>query len=148
MIDILVVDDHPVMRALLLQVLETYSDVSVVAEANSGEDAVKEATQFQPAVAIVDVHMPTMSGIETTKMIKQKSPTTIVIGLTAGEPDVEDMTMISAGAACVINKADVVWRLYSAIVDAMKGHLPEIPAHGPGPSVGPHAANATRLISS
>ena len=148
MIDVLLVDDHPVMRELLRQVLEAYSDVSVVAEATNGEDAVREATQFQPAVAIVDIHMPTMSGIETTKWIKHKSPSTVVIGLTAGEPDVEDMTMISAGAACVINKADVVWRLYRAIVDATKGHLPEIPAHVSESSVGAHTSHAPRLISS
>jgi DNA-binding NarL/FixJ family response regulator len=128
MIEILIVDDHPVMRELLRQVLEAYLDVSVIAEAFNGEDAVRKAIQLQPAVAIVDIHMPTMSGIETTKIIKQKCPSTVVIGLTAGEPDVEDLTMISAGAACVINKADVFWRLYRAIVDSMKGHLAEIPA--------------------
>lgn len=120
MIDILIVDDHPVMRELLRQVLEGYPDVSIAAEATTGEDAVGQATRLQPAVALVDIHLPTMSGIEATKQIKLRSPDTIVIGLTAGEPDSLDMRMTSAGASSVINKADVVRRLYPAILDAVR----------------------------
>jgi DNA-binding NarL/FixJ family response regulator len=48
MIDVLIVDDHPVMRELLRQVLELYKDVMVIAEAESGEDAITQAMQFQP----------------------------------------------------------------------------------------------------
>lgn len=120
MIDVLIVDDHPVMRELLRQVLETYPDLSIVAEAVNGEDAVRDAAKFQPAVAIVDIHLPTMSGVEATKLIKRQSPGTAVIGLTAGEPDHMDMAMISAGASSVVNKADVVHGLYPAIVEVVK----------------------------
>ena len=116
MIDVLLVDDHPVMRELLRQVLEVYPDISIVAEASNGEDAVMQATQLQPAVAIVDVHLPTMSGVEATKRIRLQSPSTVVFGLTAGRPDHEDTAMISAGANKVIDKADVVYSLYPAIV--------------------------------
>ena len=119
MIDILLVDDHPVMRELLRQVLEVYSDLSIVAEAVNGEDAVTLASRLQPAVAIVDIRMPMMNGIEATKKIRVQSPSTIVIGLTAGEPDHADMEMISAGAVKVIDKADVVCSLYPAIVHAL-----------------------------
>ena len=99
--------------------LEVYPDLSVVAEAVDGEDAVLQAARFRPAVVIVDIHMPRMSGMDTTKMIKLKSPCTVVIALTAGEPDQEDRAMISAGASSVINKADVVCKLYPAILDAV-----------------------------
>jgi len=119
MIDVLLVDDHPVMRELLRQVLEVYPDISIVAEASNGEDAVLQATQLQPAVAIVDIHMPTMSGVEATKRIRLQSPSTVVIGLTAGQPDHRDMAMIAAGAIKVIDKVDVVCSLYPAIVDAV-----------------------------
>jgi len=120
MIDVLIVDDHPVMRELLRQVLELYTDVMVVAEAESGEDAITQAMQFQPAIALVDIHLPTMNGIDACKIIKLRSPSTAVIGLTAGEPDYNDIAMISAGATTVINKADVLYRLYPAIIDAVK----------------------------
>ena len=120
MIQVLIVDDHPVMRELLRQVLEPYKDVVVIAEAASGEEAITKAMHFHPAVAIVDVHLPTMSGIEATKLIKVRSPSTAIIGLTAGEPDYQDRAMITAGATTVINKADVLYRLYPAILDAAK----------------------------
>lgn len=120
MIDVLIVDDHPVMRELLRQVLETYPDVCVVAEAVNGEEAVKQASQFQPAVAVIDIRLPTMSGIEAAKLIKLQSPCTAIIGLTAGEPTDSDMAMMSAGAISVIDKTDLVHRLYPLILDAVK----------------------------
>ncbi len=120
MINVLIVDDHPVMRELLRQVLETYPDVCIAAEAINGEDSVIQAARLQPAVAIVDIHLPMMNGIEATKQIKLRSPGTAVIGLTAGEPDERDMAMTSAGASFVINKADVVRSLYPAILDAVR----------------------------
>jgi DNA-binding NarL/FixJ family response regulator len=120
MIDVMLVDDHPVMRELLRQVLEPHKDVVIIAEAGNGEDAITQATQFHPAVAIVDIHLPTMDGIEASKLIKLRSPSTAIIGLTAGEPDYKDMAMISAGATTVINKADVLYSLYPAILDAVK----------------------------
>ena len=119
MIDVLLVDDHPIMRKLLRQVLEVYPDISIVAETSNGEDAVIQATQLQPAVAITDIHMPTMSGVEATKRIRLQSPSTVVIGLTAGELHHKNMAMISAGANKVLDKADVVCSLYPAIVDAV-----------------------------
>jgi DNA-binding NarL/FixJ family response regulator len=75
---------------------------------------------LQPAIALVDIHLPTMSGIETTKLIRVNSPRTAVIGLTAGEPDHEDMAVIAAGASALINKADVMASLYPAILGAAK----------------------------
>lgn len=120
MISILIVDDHPVMLELLRQVLESYPDVTIAAEAMNGEDAVRQAARLQPAAAIVDIHLPMMDGIEATKQIKLRSPGTVVIGLTAGEPDERDMAMTLAGASVVINKADVVRSLYPAIVDAVR----------------------------
>ena len=121
MIYVLIVDDHPVMRELLRQVLGPYADLSVIAEVANGEDAIAELARFQSAIALVDIHLPTMSGIETTKLIRIKSPGTAIIGLTAGEPDHHDLAKIAAGASAVINKADIVGRLYPAIVEATKG---------------------------
>jgi DNA-binding NarL/FixJ family response regulator len=120
MIDVLIVDDHPVMRELLRQVVQRYPDLSLIAEAGYGEDAVSEATRLQPAVALVDVHLPMMSGIEATRLIKQESPSTAIIGLTASEPNDTDMAMLSAGASAVISKADLIHRLYPCILEAVK----------------------------
>jgi DNA-binding NarL/FixJ family response regulator len=120
MIEVLIVDDHPVMRELLRQVLQRYTDLSIVAEAGYGEEAVSHATRYQPAVALVDVNLPTMNGADTTRLIKLRSPLTASIGLTASEPDDSDLPMISAGASSVISKADLVHRLYPSILEAVK----------------------------
>lgn len=120
MIDVLIVDDHPVMRELLRQILKTYADILVAGEVANGEDAVTQVAVFQPAIALVDVHLPKMSGIQTARLIRINSPRTAVIGLTAGEPDPHDMEMIAAGASAVINKADVVGSLYPTILTTLK----------------------------
>ena len=119
-IHILLVDDHPVMRALLRQVLEAYSDIVIVAEAEDGEEAVKLATIHQPAVALIDLHLPKLSGSEATKLIRLHSPWTAIIGLTASEPDHREIEIISAGASAVLNKADVLQELYPSIITAVR----------------------------
>lgn len=120
MSNILLVDDHPVMRALLRQVLEAYPDIVIVAEAEDGEEAVRLATKFQPDVAIIDLHLPRLSGVQATKLIRVQSPCTAIIGLTAGEPDDREMEIISAGASAVLNKADVFRELHRSIVKAVR----------------------------
>jgi CheY-like chemotaxis protein len=120
MSNILLVDDHPVMRALLRQVLEAYPDIVIVAEAEDGEEAVRLATKFQPDVAIIDLHLPRLSGAQATKLIRLQSPCTAIIGLTAGEPDDREMEIISAGASAVLNKADVFQELHRSIVKAVR----------------------------
>lgn len=126
MIDVLIVDDHPVIRELLRGVLQRYADVSVVAEAGYGEDAVSLAIRFQPDVALIDVNLPTMSGIEATRLIKLQSPSIAIIGLTAGEPDETDMAILAAGAYTIISKADLIHRLHPAILKAVENLKPVI----------------------
>jgi DNA-binding NarL/FixJ family response regulator len=116
--EILLVDDHPVIRALLRQILEEYPDIVIVAEAADGEEAVKQALRLRPSVALIDCHLPRLSGVEVTKMIRLKSPCTAIIGLTAGEPNGAEMEMVTAGAAAVLNKADVFQQLYPLIINS------------------------------
>jgi len=96
------------------------SDLLIAGEVATREEAVRQVAIYQPAIALVDIRLPAMSGIETTKLIRINSPRTAVIGLTAGEPDHRDMAMIAAGASAVINKADMVGRLYPTIIKTFK----------------------------
>jgi len=123
--DVLLIDDHSVMRALLRQILETHTDIVIVGEAEDGEHAVQCAMRLQPSVALVDCHLPRLSGVEVTKLIKTKSPGTTIIGLTAGEPNGDEMEMIEAGAAAVLNKADVLHHLYPLIVNSCAEKKPQ-----------------------
>ena len=122
MIPVLLVDDHPQMRHILREMLETYADLTVVGEAETGEDAVTKAAQLQPSVVIIDIHLPTLNGIQATKQIKLRSPFTAVIGLTAGEPcDAEKELLLAAGGAALINKAEVFEALHPSIQGAVRG---------------------------
>jgi DNA-binding NarL/FixJ family response regulator len=120
MIDILLVDDHPKMRHLLRQMIETYADVTIVGEADNGEDAVTRAIALQPSVVLIDVNLPAISGIQATKLIKRLSPNSVIIGLTAGPPGQTEQIMIAAGAAAVIDKGEVLDSLYPLILEAVR----------------------------
>ncbi len=120
MIRILLVDDHPVMRQLLRSILESYADLIIVGEARSGEEAVALAAESQPTVVIIDINLPTMNGIQATKLIKLRRPSTAVIGLTAGDHDQSEKAMIAAGAAALVNKEEALVALYPTILDAVR----------------------------
>jgi DNA-binding NarL/FixJ family response regulator len=120
MIEILLVEDHPYVRKLLRQLIETYADLSIVGETDNGEEAVLLAAKLQPAVVIMDVHLPVLNGVVTATLIKLNNPFTAIIGLTAGGPQEDEKAMIIAGAAAVIYKSDVLQTLHPAIVGAIK----------------------------
>ena len=79
---ILLADDHTVVRQGLRKLLEERPDWEVVAEAGDGREAVRQAEQHKPDLAILDVAMPLLNGIETTRMITKRSPSTRVLVLT------------------------------------------------------------------
>ena len=121
MVNVLLVDDHAPVRRLLRELLETYADLSIVGEAVTGEDALVQAATLQPAVVILDIHLPKMNGIQATKLLKLQNPSIAVIGLTAGEPRVEEIELISAaGATTLLNKAEVINALYPSILRAVQ----------------------------
>jgi DNA-binding NarL/FixJ family response regulator len=120
MIDVFLVDDHPLMRRFLREMLETYADLTIVGEAETGEEAVTQAARLQPSVVIMDIHLPTLNGIQATKLIKAQSPSTAVIGLTAGEPHPTEKSLIfAAGGAALINKEEALISLHRSIHEAV-----------------------------
>ena len=73
-IRILIADDHSVVRAGLRSLLETHGHFRVIAEAATGEDAVRLAKEHQPDVAVLDIRMPGVSGIEACRQIVEQVP--------------------------------------------------------------------------
>jgi DNA-binding NarL/FixJ family response regulator len=98
-IKVLLADDHILVREGTRQLLEREDDLQVVAEAGDGEEAVRLTAQTRPDVALVDIAMPRLSGIEATKQIKEISPGTAVLILTAYEDDQYVFALLEAGAA-------------------------------------------------
>jgi DNA-binding NarL/FixJ family response regulator len=116
MITALIVDKDLVMRQLLRVVLERYGDITVIGEADNGEDAIADVKRLDPTAVIMDFNLPTMSGIEATTLIKLQRPGTTIVGLKAGVPGNAEYAMIDAGAAAVLNKGELVNVLHPIIV--------------------------------
>ncbi|OGO00348.1 MAG: DNA-binding response regulator [Chloroflexi bacterium RBG_13_52_14] len=98
-IRILIADDHAVVREGTRRILEQEPDLEVVGEAGDGEEAVELATSLKPDVAIVDVSMPKMDGIEATRRIKATCPSINVLILSAYDDDQFIFSLLEAGAA-------------------------------------------------
>ncbi|MCJ7521942.1 MAG: response regulator transcription factor [Dehalococcoidia bacterium] len=104
-IRILIADDHAVVREGTRQILEHEADLEVVAEACDGEETVSLATKLKPDIAIVDIAMPKLDGIEATRQIKELCPTVAVLILTAYDDDQFVFSLLEAGAAGYLLKS-------------------------------------------
>jgi len=95
---VLVADDHPVFRDGLRALLGSTPDTELVAEAATGEEAVAAASEQQPDVVVMDLHMPGLNGIEATQQIVQTSPHLAVLVLTMLDDDESVFAAMRAGA--------------------------------------------------
>jgi len=98
-IRVVIADDHKVVREGTRELLQKEGDLDVVGEAGDGEETVRLVKELKPDVAIVDIAMPRLNGIEATKQIKVISPSTAVLILTAYEHDQYVFALLEAGAA-------------------------------------------------
>jgi DNA-binding NarL/FixJ family response regulator len=97
-IRVLLADDHPVVRAGLRALLGTLDGIEVVAEAEDGEAAVREAVLTRPDVLLMDVRMPRLDGVAATRRIRREAPDTAVLMLTMYDDDATVFTAMQAGA--------------------------------------------------
>ena len=95
---ILLGDDHTLVRQGVRKILETRADWSVVAEAGDGRDAVSKALQLEPDVAILDIGMPLLNGIEATRQITRKSPDVHVLIVSMHADEAYIIQALKAGA--------------------------------------------------
>jgi DNA-binding NarL/FixJ family response regulator len=103
-IRILLVDDHAVLRAGLANLLSLERDLVVVGEAGNGEDGVKLWQKCRPHIAIVDVSMSGMDGVETTKRIRRLAPDAKILMLTSSESAADAARSVEAGASAYLTK--------------------------------------------
>jgi DNA-binding NarL/FixJ family response regulator len=120
---ILVADDHHVVRTGLRALLESKSGWRVCAEAANGREAVEKASALKPDVAVLDIGMPLLNGVEATRQIHKLSPQTEVLILTMHDSDVLVQEVLEAGARGYILKDDADRNLLAA-VDALRRHKP------------------------
>ena len=112
---ILVADDHHVVRAGLRTLLETKSGWQVCAEAANGREAVEKAGELTPDVAVVDIGMPLLNGVEATRQIRKVSPNTEVLILTMHDSEMLIQQVLEAGARGYILKDDADRNLIAAV---------------------------------
>jgi DNA-binding NarL/FixJ family response regulator len=120
---ILIADDHSVVRAGLRTLLESRLHWEVCAEASDGREAAEKAAKLKPDVAILDIGMPLLNGIEATRRIRSSSPDTEILILTMHESDDLVQQVVDAGAHGYILKDDAD-RVLLAAVDSLRLRKP------------------------
>lgn len=120
-IRVLLADDHVVVRAGIRQFLEQSSDIQVIAEASNGQEACELLEQFKPDVAVLDIQMPSMSGIEVTRWIRTNRLAIGVLVLTAYDDDPYVQAVLQAGANGYVLKTAEPQEIVEAVRDVFHG---------------------------
>ncbi len=120
---ILIVDDHEVVRKGIRGYLETLPEFEVIGEATCGEEAVELVAEHIPDVVLMDLIMPGMDGVETTRRIKTISPRTQVVVLTSYHEDAHIFPALKAGAISYILKDMKMEKLVEALNRAVQGEV-------------------------
>jgi NarL family two-component system response regulator LiaR len=120
-IRILLADDHHIVRAGVRQLIESASDLQVIAEAGDGEEAQALIQKHKPDVAVLDIQMPKASGIEVTRWVRAHLPEVGVLILTAYDDDPYVMAVLQAGANGYVLKTARADDLIQAVRDVHEG---------------------------
>ena len=120
-IQVLLADDHTIVRQGLRSILEQQAGINVVAEAQNGREAVRLTEQLKPDVVLMDFSMPDLNGLEATRQIKQRLPDTKVLILTRHADNEYIKSILSAGAAGYLLKKSAAEELVIAIQAVQRG---------------------------
>jgi len=127
-INVLLVDDHNIVRQGLKALLTSEGDITVVAEAQTGREAVNLMAQLHPDVVIMDLAMPLLNGWEATRQILKAMPTAKIVVLSTYDDDEHVQQAIAAGAAAYLIKQTAAAELAKAIREVKKGNAYFSPA--------------------
>ncbi len=122
-INLLLVDDHQVVRTGLRMLLEGQPDMKIVGEADSGEQALEKARLLSPNVVVMDITLPDISGIEATRRLKETLPGIAVVALTIHEDEQYFFEMLQAGASGYVPKRAAPEDLIASIRAAFAGEI-------------------------
>ena len=120
---ILLVDDHAVVRSGLRMLLEIQPDLSIVAEASDGHQAIQFALDLQPDIILMDITLPDISGAEVTRQLQQAGCKSHVIALTIHEDEQFFFEMLQAGASGYVPKRAAPEDLLNAIRMVRNGEI-------------------------
>jgi DNA-binding NarL/FixJ family response regulator len=153
-ITVLAVDDHPLVREGIGAVLAGERDITLVAEAANGREAIECFRAHHPEVTLMDLQMPQMSGLDAMIKIREEFPSARIIVLTTYQGDIQALRAIRAGAAGYLLKSMVRKELAGTIrsVHAGKRHIPaeiaaELAAHVADDTLSPREIEVLRLVA-
>ena len=127
MITLVIADDHKVVRTGLEQLIETFADVQLLGAGSNGEEAVSLCTAMRPDVALLDLAMPEVDGIEATRRIRAEAPDTRVVVFTSFSDRERILQAIEAGAIGYLLKDADPDELHRGILAAARGESPLAP---------------------
>ncbi len=122
-INILVVDDHPLFRQGVVSSLEMDPGLKVVAETDSGEEALALARKLLPDVILLDINMPGWSGIDTAERIATACPATVIVMLTGSEDKDKLLAALKVGARAYVLKGVSAKELARVVRSAVEGEV-------------------------
>lgn len=115
----MLVDDHELVRTGVRRLLEDNPDLEIVGEACSGEEAISLVKEFNPDVVLLDLNMPGIGGLETTKKLKHLTPNIRIIIVTMVDDTMFPQRLLKAGASGYLTKGAKVDEIMRAIRDVM-----------------------------
>jgi len=145
-IRLLLADDHAILRAGLRMLLEAQPDMTVVAEASDGEEALRRARETHPDVAVIDLTMPGLSGVETLERLHRDLPDTRLLVLTMHDDPAYARVARTAGASAHVIKDSESSELLAAIRAVHRGRA-FVQVGGDAASTAPKGSTRTPALS-
>lgn len=118
---ILLAEDDPIVRFVLREKIEATNDLTICAEAETGEIAIEQYAQLKPDIVLMDIGLPGLSGIETTKKLKEKYPDCKIVMVTGRHDEANIMNSLKAGANGYVLKNNEAQELINAIRAVING---------------------------
>jgi two-component system invasion response regulator UvrY len=115
LINVMLVDDHAVVRMGFKMLLESDTDIKVIAEAENGEQAIQRFVEFKPQVVVMDITMPGIGGLEAIERILAKDSSAKILVLSAHEDSVHPKRVLNAGAMGYLTKRSAAEEMIKAI---------------------------------
>ena len=126
-IRVLIVDDHPMIRAGLTATIDPEADMTVVASASTGREGVEQYRQHQPDVMLIDLKMPEMGGVDAIRTIRAEFPSAKIIVVSTYQGDEDIFRALDAGAITYLLKDTLAQKLVEVIREVAGGGRPILP---------------------
>ena len=149
-ITIVIVDDHPIVRAGMRAILDSAADIDIVGEGENGADALRLVDELRPDVLALDVQLPDLNGLEVTRQLRAKGASTAILILTVHDDPQTVFGLLESGAVGYVLKDEALETLVNAVRSAARGETwlsPAVAGQVVRRAVAGSASDATEALS-